>query len=392
LALGDQALSGLSNFMAVALIARSATPEAFGQFTIVYALFTAFLALARRWWGTRLSMTASPADALVELRRQLAATALATPVAACVMALPSLFLTQGRALASIALLAVALPVVVAQDLCRYAAVAAQRPLVAVASDLVWVVVVAVGYALRPPMSAALAIWLGGAVLALLVALVALRLLPAWVDGWSALRERHHVSEVGGLTAVGTSLFYYGILGLATLSFGGAAAGALRGASTVMAPVNTGLAFVGMAVLPVAFRTPMSGQVRLLAWTAALLSALSAAWGGFLLLLPRAVGELLLGDTWEGARSVLPWTTVEYMGMTLAVVAVLGLEAQKQVRLIAVWWIVSSVFTAIVAIVAASVGTSVIALARGLAIGALGDAAIAAFIYYRYARRSVGRNG
>ena len=39
MALADQALSGLSNFLAVALIARSSSPEAFGHFTIAYALF-----------------------------------------------------------------------------------------------------------------------------------------------------------------------------------------------------------------------------------------------------------------------------------------------------------------------------------------------------------------
>jgi O-antigen/teichoic acid export membrane protein len=391
-ALADQALSGLSNFLAVAFIARSSTPEEFGHFTIVYALFIAFLGLARRWWGTRLSMTPSPAQALAELRRQLAATVWVTPVAACVMALPSLALTQGRALSTIAVLAVALPIVVAQDLCRYAAVAARRPLVAVCSDLVWVVVVAVGYAFRPPMRAALTVWLGGAVLALLVALVALRLRPAWAHGWSALRERNSVSEVSGLTTVGSSLVSYAILGLATLALDAAAAGALRGAATVMAPVNTLLAFVGLAVLPVAFRTPPSGQARLVARTAAVLAGGSAAWGGFLLVLPRSVGELLLGATWDGARSVLPWTILEYAALAVGVAVIVGFQAQKQVRLIAVVWVVSAALATLAAVVAASVGTSVIAFARALGFAALGEAATASFVYYRYARRVTGRGG
>jgi O-antigen/teichoic acid export membrane protein len=390
-ALADQALSGLSNFLAVALIARSATPEAFGHFTIVFALFLTFLQLARRWWGTRLSMTPSPAAALAELRRQLAATVLVTPVAACVLALPSLVLTQGRALATIGVLAVALPVVVAQDLCRYAAVAARRPLVAAVSDLVWVVVVAVGYAFRPPMAAALTVWLGGAGLALLVALVALRLLPAWAYGLSALRERHHVSEVSGLTTVGSALVSYAILGLATLSLGAAAAGTLRGASTVMAPVNSLFAFVGLAVLPAAFRIPPSGQVRLVARTAALLAGGSAAWGAFLLVLPGHVGELLLGDTWDGARSVLPWTILECAGLGVGVAVVLGFQAQKQVRLIALVWSVSAVLVMICAVVAASAGTSVITFARAVAFAALAEAGVAVLVYHRFAR-STGRDG
>jgi O-antigen/teichoic acid export membrane protein len=391
-ALADQALSGLSNFLAVAFIARSATPEAFGHFTIVYALFITFLGLARRWWGTRLSMTQSPDESLTELRRQLAATVLVTPVAGCVMALPSLALTQGRALSTVVVLAVALPVVVAQDLCRYAAVAAKRPLVAAASDLVWVVVVAAGYAFRPPLSAALTVWLGGAVLALLVALVALRLLPAWGHGWSALRERNSVSEVSGLTTIGSSLVSYAILGLATLSLDAAAAGTLRGAATVMAPVNTAIAFVGLAVLPIAFRTPPSGQFRLLVRTSAFLAAVSAGWGGILLVLPRPAGELLLGASWDGARSVLPWTTLEYAALTVGVAVMLGLQAQKQARRMAVLWGVSALLATVAAVVAAWVGTSVITFARALAMAALGEAATAAFVYYRYARRVAPRNG
>jgi O-antigen/teichoic acid export membrane protein len=303
-----------------------------------------------------------------------------------------LALTQGRALSTIAVLAVALPIVVAQDLCRYAAVAARRPLVAVSSDLVWVVVVAVGYAFRPPMRAALTVWLGGAVLALLVALVALRLRPAWAHGWSALRERNSVSEVSGLTTVGSSLVSYAILGLATLALDAAAAGALRGAATVMAPVNTLLAFVGLAVLPVAFRTPPSGQARLVARTAAVLAGGSAAWGGFLLVLPRSVGELLLGATWDGARSVLPWTILEYAALAVGVAVIVGFQAQKQVRLIAVVWVVSAALATLAAVVAASVGTSVIAFARALGFAALGEAATASFVYYRYARRVTGRGG
>lgn len=391
-ALADQGLSGLSNFLAVAFIARSASPDAFGRFTVVYALFLTFLSLARRWWGTRLSMTSSPAESLAELRRQLAAMVWASPLAACVIVLPSLALTQGRADAVIVVLVLALPVVVGQDLCRYGAVAAGRPFVAAASDLVWVVVVAVGYAFRPGMAAALTVWLGGAVLALVVALAALRLLPAWRDGWSALRERHPVSEVSALTTVGSSLVSYAVLGLASLSLGAAAAGTLRGAATVMAPVNAAVAFAGMAVLPVAFRTPPAGQVRLLIRTAFFLVALSAAWGGVLLVLPRTVGELLLGATWSGARSVLPWTTLEYVGLAVGVAVILGFQAQKQVRPIAVVWTVSAVLAMLAAVVATSIGTSVTVFARALALAAAGEAATATFVYYLYARRVAGRSG
>src|SRR5687767_1706861 len=93
-ALADQVFSGFSNFLAVALIARSSAPETFGHFAVVYALFVAVLSLARRLWGTRLSMTATPDEALQQLRRLLGTTLYATPAAMCVIALPSLAVTD----------------------------------------------------------------------------------------------------------------------------------------------------------------------------------------------------------------------------------------------------------------------------------------------------------
>lgn len=160
-ALADQVLSGLSNFLVVVMVARAATPEDFGHFVLVYGLLVALLGLTRRLWGTRLSMTASPADSLTQLRRLLGSVVCAAPVGMCLVAVPSVALIDDRGFPIVAVLALALPVIVAQDLCRYAAVAAGRPLVAAASDLVWVAAVGLGYAVRPTIVVALVIWSGG---------------------------------------------------------------------------------------------------------------------------------------------------------------------------------------------------------------------------------------
>jgi O-antigen/teichoic acid export membrane protein len=382
IALADQALSGLSNFLAVALIARSATPAEFGRFAVAYSLFVAELSLVRHLWGTRLAMTSSPDRALVGLRSLLGATVLALPIAVVVLVVPSLLVTGLGAWSILLVLAAALPVVIAQDLCRYAAVAAGRPLIAAGSDLVWLVVVVAGYAVRPPILVALIVWAVGSAAALTFALVALRLSPAVSQGWTMLRSRHATSEVSAIATVSSSLATYVTLGLASLTLGAAAAGSLRGAPTVMAPVNTLFMFTGMAMLPVAFRASRHQHPRLVTQTSALLVVAAIAWGGVLLVLPNMVGELLLGETWAGARSVLPWTTVEYIGLAIITGVGLGFQARQRARLLAVVSLFEAGLVTLGAVVAALLATSASGFAAGLATASLVSAAVGVIVYRR----------
>lgn len=388
----DQVLSGLSNFLALALIARSATPEDFGRFAVAYALFVALVSLARRLWGTRIAMTGSPAEAVDRSRGLLAATLYAFPVAACVLVLPSLALTGLEAGYSVAVLAVALPLVVAQDLCRYTAVACGRPLVAAASDGLWVVVVAVGYLFRPSMPVALVVWAGGAALALAVALVSLRLRPAWSRGWTALRERHPTSEVAALSTVTSSVATYVTLGLATLSLTAAAAGALRGASTVMAPVNTCFSFIPLAVLPAAYRADPRRHGGIAARLALALVALSVLWGGVLLVLPDGVGQLFLGASWAGTRGVLPWTVLEYAGLAAAVAVTVALQARGQAKVLGAISVTASALVVVAAGVAAAVADSPAVFAAGIAIATVVATGIEIVVYRRTAARAVAGPG
>jgi O-antigen/teichoic acid export membrane protein len=385
-ALADQALSGLSNFLTVALMARSSDPVGFGRFAVVYALFSAFLGLARQLWGTQIALTTSARHALSLARQLTGAAVCVAPVAALALALPSLAITGLGTLPVIALLVLALPVVVAQDLCRYASIASGRPAVALVSDAVWVATVAVAYAFRPPLLVALSAWLAGAVVALLVALAGLRLLPSIAQGWVALRHRHATGEVTALGYVAASLATYVTLGLATLTVGAAAAGALRGASTVMAPVNTLFAFAGLAMLPVIFRAADASQLGRIGQVSGGLVGASVLWGAVLLLLPAAAGDLLLGDSWAGARSVLAWTVLEYVALATAAGAVLGLQAHGRARHLALVLSSGSVFVLCGALLAAALGDSAAAFAAALAVAAVLYAVVAWLTYLRQRRR------
>ena len=85
MSLGDQVLSGASNFLTVALVARSTSPQGFGHFALAYAVLLALLSLTRGFWGTPVSLAGSPRESLAQARRFLSAALVSAPV----MALPS---------------------------------------------------------------------------------------------------------------------------------------------------------------------------------------------------------------------------------------------------------------------------------------------------------------
>jgi hypothetical protein len=292
----------------------------------------------------------------------------------------------------VVLLAVALPLVVAQDLCRYTAVASGRPLVAAVSDGLWVVVVAVGYLFRPSMPVALVVWAGGAALALAVALVSLRLRPSLSRGWTALRERHPTSEVAALSTVTSSLATYVTLGLATLSLTAAAAGALRGASTVMAPVNTCFSFIPLAVLPGAYRADPDRHGRIAARLTLGLMAISVLWGSVLLVLPAEVGELFLGESWAGTRGVLPWTVLEYAGLAAGVGFTVAFQARRQAKALGAISLAASGLVVLSAGVAATVADSPAVFAAGIAIATVVASSIEVAVFRRATKRMDRQSG
>lgn len=327
----DQVLSGLSNFITVALIARALDAGHFGSFVIGYALLTTVLSLVRARWGTQLSLTGGDAPTLDLLRRLSGLAFVATPLLIAVVFLPAVVITRGGSWTTLLLVAAAVPLVLVQDLCRYAAIAVGRPGVAVASDGLWVLLVATGWALGLAAVPALLTWIGAALLAAVVALAGLRALPRLSDVRGTLRHRHATGEALAAGSVLISLATFAALGAASLLVGSAAAGSLRGASGLMAPVNTLFAFAGIALLPVLHRRARGGDLGFCARLSVLLVAAPLAWGTVLLVLPEAVGEAVLGDTWAGARSVLVWTAVEYAALALAVAPEIGLQAREAAR-------------------------------------------------------------
>ena len=386
--LGDQVLSGASNFLTVALVARSTSPNGFGHFALAYAVLLVLLTLVRGVWGTPISLAGSPRGSLDEAQRYLSAALVAAPIMMSLIAGPTLLLTRGDNWPVVVLVSVAAPIVCGQDLCRFAAVSADRPGVAAASDGTWLVAVALGYVVQPGPYAALGVWVAGAGAGLLVAMVSLRLRPQMRLGARALRSWHSTGVGVAVLQVSVQVATYAVLVLATVAVGASSAAALRGASSVMAPVNTLLGFMSLGLLPTVNRLRTHRQLGLVARIAAAILLLTAVWCAVLLLMPPSVGGLLLGETWPLARQILPWTSLEYVFVVVAHSAILGLQARQAAgRLLVNAGVVAAALMVSAGMVAAFVADSAtpFAIAQVVAAG-IGAVAIWA-LYFRAARPS-----
>jgi O-antigen/teichoic acid export membrane protein len=387
MSLGDQVLSGASNFLTVALVARSMSPHGFGHFALAYALLLALLILVRGGWGTPISLAGSPPGSIDAARGFVSAAFLTAPIMIALVAVPTLAVTHGENLPIVLLVAFAAPIVCSQDLCRFAAVSADRAGVAALSDGIWLVAVALGYASHPGPHSALVIWLAGASTGLVVAMVMLRVRPRLRLGVRALRSWHSTGVGVAVLNVSLQVGSYVVLSLATVVVSASAAAALRGASSVMAPVNTLIGFMSLGLLPVVHRLPARRQFGMVTRIAALIFALTAAWCTVLLLMPSNVGRLLLGDTWPLARHILPWTSLEYVLLVVGTTAMVGLQARQVGRLLVYVGVAAAALMVSSGVVAAFVADSTTPFAVAQAASAcIGTVAIWV-LYVKVSRRS-----
>ena len=213
-----------------------------------------------------------------------------------------------------------------QDALRFAAVACGRPAVAVASDLVWLAgLVALIPLLRSASSSLVMIlWLASAAVALIVAIVGLGVRPSLADGLADLRTRHRTGEsisFGTVVTTGASLVVVGVAGAA---LGPAAVGSLRGASTVHGSAQRRLRLRQPG--PDAGAGPAQPTTRpevLRGDRGGCPAGRCGVVGSSCSRSPGSWGHALLGETWSGTRSVLPFTATEYAGIGLATASTLG---------------------------------------------------------------------
>lgn len=326
----DQVFSSLSNVLAVVLVAHILDADDFGRFSFSYAVVIAALGVSRAWFGTRLSLVHDPADVLDEARRTTGTLVLIAPLLACAVLAAGAAVGGGSG-SALLVVALAAPVICLQDALRFAAVAADRPTAALVSDGLWALCLMALLPVSGTLTGDIVLWMwfGAAVAAMLVLFLGLRVRPVLRGGWGRLRERHPTSasaSAGAVVTMGASLV---VIGVVSAVLSDSAAGSLRGASTILGPLNVVMAFVNLACTPTLVRRSRDGDLRYCVLIAMAMLAIVVAWGIVVLSLPTPWGEFILGDSWPGTREVLPFTLLEYCTLGVATAWALGLKVRAE---------------------------------------------------------------
>ncbi|MGA8248841.1 MAG: hypothetical protein WB797_18180 [Nocardioides sp.] len=327
-------MSSASNFLLVILVARLLSTSDFGTFAVGFSCLAVGLALARANLGVPLSVDlphATDDRAIDEVIARSIAAALVTGAATGVVVGGLALLASGSATlrATLLLLACALPFLVVQDVARYVAIAQATPARAVISDLVWVCTgLAVLMASAAWDSVGVLGAAGGWVLGGLLALGSIRhcLRRPWWSGtfsWFGRDPRRRHLTMDALTAAATPLLV--VLLVATIC-SPATVGSLRGASTLMSPINVGLAAVGLGAVAEITRRSRSHAHRFMGVVSVGLAACSVLWAALVWLLPASAGSFVLGPTWNSARHLLPYIAMEFVGLSVWTVAIALLRA------------------------------------------------------------------
>jgi len=327
--LADQALSSLS------------TATDFGRFSVAFAVFSFTLGLSRTVANTPFvirSTSQEPATARIEGARA-AGLAGAFGLATLLLTAPVVLVWGGQYRSVVLAMAVLLPGLFVQDVWRSTLLARGRPAAATVNDLVWVALQVVALAAclaadrtSPPVlifawalpgwvAAAVGVWQWGVV-------------PRFAAASSYLRSHLDISRF--LVAE-----YLAVLGSTQLAWLLVAAlgspqdvGALRGALTLLGPLNIlGMGVYTFALAEVLRRPGMSTRdlLRLCAALSAGLGLADLAWGGTLLALPDSWGRALLGQTWSLASATLLPLTVFTAAVAMSTGPVLALRSRADTR-------------------------------------------------------------
>lgn len=327
----DQLLSSTSNFVALLVAARLLETSQVGIYALAYTTYIVALGTCRALCSEALlvrvrSLATEPepagtendaapdplasAEAASRSGRAVTDGAALGLVLAPVLLVAAAFGAGARG--PFLVLALALPLLLVQDTFRYAALARQRPTLAVGSDLLWLLLQAPAYALvvligpRTATTVFLA-WAATGAIAGLVQLTVDRVgvRPSLRFGW--VREN---LDLGGRYVIdflaGTGVAQVAAYALALIT-SVTALGALRSAQTIFGPMNVLISGAYIAFVPEAqrlARTSVSALTKLCVAIAVVLAVLAAALAAVLLLLPDAEGRMVLGRSWADARTVI----------------------------------------------------------------------------------------
>lgn len=339
----DQGLSVLSNMLVAVAVARTLDPAAFGSFALAQMVYSSILLVMR-------SLIAEPYVVLTAGNRESHAdyrwvrlvflgAAIGAAVGLSLFAL--LASSTGWPPVDASLVLVFMPLLIAQDLLRWVAIAGNRQVWALYSDAIWAFVMGawvLGFGDRlPSVSPALAWIIGCACGTIMLSFLILR--SAMRTGSRPLAGGPHPSLTRAVLRQGAPGAGESALGATGLQIGFYAAAAVvgpaviadsRGALLLLGPLGVITSGLLQWLLP-RFSTTLGSIQGLMLRVQSVIFALAMIAGVLIYYMPTGLAVALLGDTWHGAKSAIPAMTI-YTGFVLVLmVAQAGVRARHESR-------------------------------------------------------------
>ena len=340
--LADQAVSSLTNFAIGIYIVREFGAVIFGAFTLAYMAYSLVLNASRAVASIPLVVRFTGKDVAAWRPSAAASTGTGTVIGIVggvfLSGVATLF--NGAPRASFLALGITLPGLLLQDAWRFAFIALGRSSQAFVNDLIWAVTLAPALLiLRAGGDASVGtlvlVWGATGTIAGVSGILQARIVPslAGVRAWLVDHRELGPRYLGEMLAPSIS----GQLRISALGglCGLAAVGYLQAVNTLFGPIT--ILFIGasMVLSPEgvrAFQRSAGHLVRLSVTASAVLAAGAVVWGSLLLiLLPRGMGEWLLGPIWKSAYPLLIPTTLMTAGLGLNAGMVIGLRALGAAR-------------------------------------------------------------
>ncbi len=332
----DQVFSSVGNGLILFAIAVVAATEDFGRIALMFTLVAAALGILRGAIGTPLLLTADLGAS--DVRRQGALAMGAALVGGLAVSIGLVvYAFTGAVDASALLLAVAVPLVLAQDVLRYVAITLGDAHVAALWDGVWCAgsfLMLIAAWTKP--SWLTAVWLVGgwalcAGIALVGLMVNLRIIPRLkgLRRWIVADGKHRIRY--GIDAGLEQVTIFIVLLLVATVVDNVAAAAIRGATAALAPLAIVASAIPLVVIPEAVRAERHPQQtwRLLIKVAVITSTIALVVGIILRFLPSSLGGLILGSTYEPARAVIVVMAAQYAASAWITVLGIALKAQNR---------------------------------------------------------------
>ena len=334
----DQALSSLTNFALVIVVAKSVDPSDFGSFSLAMVTFTFLIGLGRSLVGDPYVVRFTDADRHTRRRatRQASGAAVSFGVIGGLVCIAAALVLSGQSRMAMLALGISMPGLMLQENWRHIFFAEGRARAATINDGLWTVIqfALIGVLLTQDRASIFLITMAWGISALaagLFGIIQARVVPDPFEALAWYRETRELNVKMGLDFAfnqgATTLVGY----LITAVVGTVGIGAIRAAQSLLGPLNLLFAGISAFGMPVLARAAMAGG-SLLKQALALSTAIgimASTWVAILIFVPDSIGAHIMGDSWNTAHEVMLPMGIITVTVAFVLGASLGLKALRR---------------------------------------------------------------